>query len=409
MHIVYVNPEYPSRSGQDHGGIATYIYCMANALAQAGNIVEVLAKSGTVPDSLYPGVRFRTFKHVPARRPFPWLDRLSKNNAAWEQGYSRSARELILKIHAEKPVDCVEIPEYNGLAVEFTQPLPFPVIIHFHTPTYLVDSCNNRKVTMRHRRWYALEKKGLSRAAGFRSPSISLKREVCPHYGIDENRVSVIPHPMDTSVFDAIQRNDDRKDVIDILFSGRLERRKGGEILLRDAGRLLSLDPRIQITFAGELDMGESGNYRSAIERSLTERQRHRIWLLGAAKRSDLPVLYRRSDVFVMPSLFENAPYALLEAMAAQLPVVAARTSGLAELMHDGETGLLFDLESQDGLVDAVKSLTASPERGRAMARNAYALVKDLCAPNKIARQSMDFYSAIIESSKTASPAHARR
>jgi hypothetical protein len=105
LNIVFINPEYPSKSGNDHGGIATYIYVMANALAEQGNSVHILAKSSTVPDVLHSGVRFHTFGHTPANRPFPWLDKFFKNEAAWEQGYSLSARNLVCKLHAEKPVD----------------------------------------------------------------------------------------------------------------------------------------------------------------------------------------------------------------------------------------------------------------------------------------------------------------
>jgi glycosyltransferase involved in cell wall biosynthesis len=398
LNIVFVNPEYPSRSGHDHGGIATYIYTMANALERQGNTVHVVAKSGTVPDLLETGVRFHTIDHEPARRPFPWLDKVLKNDCAWEQGYSCAARTLVARLHADEPVDCVEIPDYNGLGAEFTQPLPFPVVIHFHTPTYLIDSYNQQKVTGRKRRWYALEAKALARATAFRSPSIALKKEVSRHYGIDEEKIMVIAHPVDTTPFDAIRRENGKKNVVDILFSGRLERRKGGEILLRDTQRILSLDPRINITFTGELDMGEAGNYRSAIERSLSESQRHRTWLLGPTKHKDLSVLYRRSDIFLMPSLFENAPYALLEAMAAHLPVVAARTSGITELIRHDESGLLFDIDKQDSLLECIKAVIAEPQRAAAYAEKAYAYVSDRHSPARIVHQSMEFYATVGDS-----------
>jgi glycosyltransferase involved in cell wall biosynthesis len=408
LNIVFVNPEYPSRSGHDHGGIATYIYSMANALAKEGNTVHILAKSRTMPDLLQPGIRFHQFEHTPVRRLFPSLDKLMHNDSVWERGYSLAAKELILRLHADEAVDCVEIPEYNGLACEFTSPLPFPVVVHFHTPTYLIDSYNQKKVTGRQKQWYALEAKALSRAHGFRCPSNSLKKEACRHYGIDETLVSVIPHPLDTTAFDAIRRSDAKKDVVDILFSGRLERRKGGEILLHDVSRILALDPRIQITLAGELEMGESGSYRNGIERSLSEKQRHRIWLLGPAKRCDLPVLYRRSDIFLMPSLFENAPYALLEAMASRLPVVAADTSGITELIHNNENGLLFNLNKQDSLLDCIKAVLASPQKAAGYAQKAYENVTALCAPQKIARQSMEYYSTVVASFKARTSAGVR-
>jgi len=372
---------------------------MANALARQGDSVHILAKSSTVPDLLHSGVRFHTFAHTAANRPFPWLDKFLRNEAAWEQGYSLSARNLILKLHAEQPVDCVEIPEYNGLAYEFAQPLPFPVVVHFHTPTWLIDRYNQQRVGRRQRRWYAFESKAIARATAFRSPSNALRTEMSRKYEIDENRITVIPHPVDTSAYDAIRHSDTGSDTIDILFSGRLERRKGGDILLRDVHRLLELDPRVRITFAGELDMGDAGNYRNAIERSLSETQRHRIWLLGPTKRQDLAVLYRRSTMLLLPSLFENAPYALLEAMAAKLPVVAARTSGIAELIRHDETGLLFDIDTPDSLLGCVKAFIESPQHAAECAQKAYNFVVDNFAPTEVARRSKEYYASVADSS----------
>ncbi len=409
LNIVFVNPEYPSRSGHDHGGIATYIYTMANALAARGHTVHVLVKSKTVPDALDPGIRFHTLDHAPSRRFFAWMDKLLKNDSAWEYGYSLAARELILRLHGECPVDCVEIPEYNGLASAFAQPLPFPVVVHFHTPTYLIDSFNHVRISFRQKKWYVLEARALSRAHSFRSPSVTLKEEVSRHYGIDAHRIAVIPHPVDVSAYDVIRREAPSAGRIDLLFSGRLERRKGGEILLRDIRRILDLDPRINITLAGELDMGEAGNYRSAIERSLSEKQRHALWLVGPTKRPDLAVLFRRSHMLLMPSLFENAPYTLLEAMAAQLPIIASRTGGIAELILHGETGLLFDPDNQDGLVECVKAFISSPQQAASCARKAYEFVVDKCAPDKISAQALEYYQTVADSFKATPSSRLRR
>jgi glycogen synthase len=399
MNIVFVNPEYPSRSCQDHGGIATYIYSMANALAKAGHTVHILAKSRTITDALSPGVEFHALNHTPVSRLAPWFDRLTGNDTVWERGYSLAARNLVLEIHRTTPVDIVEVAEYNGCAYEFYPPLPFPVAVHFHTPTEIIDQYNGKKVTLRQRRWYSYEASALKRAHGFRCPSISLKNVVRARYGIPDDTIRVISHPLDIAPFDSIRVGGEKKTKIDILFSGRLERRKGGEILQRNIHRILSLDRRINLTFAGELDMGEAGNYRNPIERSLTEEQRHRIWLLGPVKRCDLPVLYRHSDIFLIPSLFENAPYSLLEAMAAHLPVIGAATSGIAELIRHRENGLLFDVNDPDGLVSCITALIASQQLAADCARKAYDDIKRFCNPDTVAQATVSFYAGVIQSS----------
>jgi len=394
LNIVLVNPEYPSPSGSGHGGIATYVYAMANALAGAANSAVVLAREGTVPDALAPGVSFHTFGHATAKRPFPPWDKLTKNDCAWEQGCSLAARETVLKLHGLTPIDCVEIPEYGGMAHQFTGALPFPVVVHFHTPTCLIDFYNNRRITRRDTRRYAFEAEAISRAVSYRCPSGALKTEVCRRFRIRESGVAVIPHPLDIAPFWPPPRAAAPKKTIDILFAGRLERRKGGEILARDAGRILSLDPRIRLTVAGETEMGEAGGFGDAVREAAAAANRDRIGFTGQIGRDELLRLYRSSDIFIMPSLFENAPYALLEAMAAGVPVIAARTGGIPELVSHGENGLLFDLDGSDGLVESIKKFIASPAMAAQCAERARRLVAGTCAPGRIAKLSTEFYAA---------------
>jgi glycosyltransferase involved in cell wall biosynthesis len=398
LNIVFVNPEYPTRTGHDHGGIATYIYSMANALAGEGHSVYILSKSQYISEYLHPNIKLHVIKHKQIKRLFPTIDKLFHRDDIWERGYSLAAKEEIININKKESVDCVEIPEFNGLAYEFNQPLPFPVIIHFHTPTYLVDFYNQKKISCYQLRWHKLEEKALKRAQAFRCPSNSLKKEICNHYKIKEELITVIPHPIDTTVFDAIKKKDRSENVIHILFTGRLERRKGGDILLRDIPRILRMDKKIQITIAGELEMGDAGSYRNAIERSISEEERHRLWLLGPIKRRELSVLYKNSDIFIMPSLFENAPYSLLEAMASKLAIVATNTGGICELIHNKENGILFDISDNDGLINAIKEIIDYPEKSKQYGEKAYETIINICSPKEVVKKSIEFYLEVINS-----------
>jgi glycosyltransferase involved in cell wall biosynthesis len=72
------------------------------------------------------------------------------------------------------------------------------------------------------------------------------------------------------------------------------------------------------------------------------------------------------ADVFVLPSLFEGLPLALLEAMAAGLPVVGTRVCGAADVVVDQRTGAVVPPGDPDALAAAVSELLAAPALARA-------------------------------------------
>jgi hypothetical protein len=394
MNIVFVNPEFPSPSGHDQGGIATYTYTMANACSRKGHRVHILVKQGTIPKQIRSDVAVEAFDHIPLPESVRWFSRFFNGETVWERGYSWGLRQKLLELHKKELLDIVEVPEYNGLAYELANPLPFPIIIHFHTPTVLVDFFNGQKITRRLKQWHLFEAKAIKNAFAFRCPSAALKMEICNRYAIPEDQITLIRHPFDTAPFDYIKKRGIFPNVIDVLFVGRLERRKGAEILRREIRPILSLDPKIRITIAGESTIGDMGMYRNAIERSLSEHDRKRVFFLGPTKREELTALYCHSDIFCIPSLFENAPYSLLEAMAAGLPVIGSRRGGIPELIKHGENGLLFDPDNAHELVNCIKQLIVNRDTAARFARNAYATVKNTCDPDTIAQTVIDYYKA---------------
>jgi glycosyltransferase involved in cell wall biosynthesis len=396
MNIALVNSEYPSSSGIDHGGIATYTYSMANALASRGHTVHVLAKSGTVPDRLVPGVLFQTFASAPAGGLLRHLDFFGNGQVIWERSFSRSLLNVLLDLYASGQLDIAEIPEYNGLAWEFKGELPFPLVLHLHMPTYLVDKYNGTPVTNQRQQWYKFEERATRRARAFVSPSDALKNELVKTWRLPEAKIKVIRHCIDSERFDRIAIDRAAKKKKDILFVGRLERRKGAEILLKATKGILSIHPEVHLTVAGETSLGESLDYRLGIEHTLSENERERVWFLGPVRPERLPVLYRNSDYFIFPSLFENAPYALFDAMAAELPIVAGDTGGVNEIIRHGDNGLLFAPGDADACVSCLRSMIENPAKAQRMAHAAHTDIQTLYSPEAIVNQTIDFYQTLV-------------
>jgi glycosyltransferase involved in cell wall biosynthesis len=133
-------------------------------------------------------------------------------------------------------------------------------------------------------------------------------------------------------------------------------------------GRLRA--PKDFTTFVRALGKLPSGSFEAVIvgegpDRGLLEREVDALGLAGrvrlAGERRDVPDLLADADVFVLSSRSEGHPVAILEAMAAGLPVVASRVGGVPEQVSHGETGLLVEPGDPDALAAALQLLATDP------------------------------------------------
>lgn len=131
--------------------------------------------------------------------------------------------------------------------------------------------------------------------------------------------------------------------------------------LVEAAAVALRADPRLRFVVAGD------GELRGAVEaraRDLGLGERFR--LLGW--RRDVPDLLAALDLFVLTSLFEGLPRAVLQAMVAGVPVVATAVGGTPEVVRDGETGLLVRPGDPVAAAAAIVRLAGEPETARRLA-----------------------------------------
>lgn len=397
MNIAFVNPEYPSLSGTGHGGIATYIYNMANACASQGHTVHILARASTQPDPLHAGVHFHYFSHTPLRGPLSLFNRYRRSDVYWERCCSQAVKELLFDIHRSHSLDIVEFAEYGGLAHELTGRLPFRTVIHFHTPTQLIDELNNTPCTRHRAPFYRLEQIACHRVHAFKSPSRALRDYIVENMDIAAEKIAIIPTLMPTDEFDCIEKTQPHANRINLLFAGRLERRKGAELLIEAANDILNLDPRIHLTIVGETTLNTADSYREAVERAVENKNRSRLWLLGPVERTQITMLYRRSSIFLMLSLFENAPNALLEAMAARLPIITTDGGGNAECITHRHNGLMIAPHDHRQLVHSIHELIKHPHRAQVLADQAYKDVKARFDPSRIARETLTFFRKVLQ------------
>jgi glycosyltransferase involved in cell wall biosynthesis len=139
---------------------------------------------------------------------------------------------------------------------------------------------------------------------------------------------------------------------------------KGHRYLIEAAARLSSKYPELQVAIAGR---GQLRDELLELARSLGLQAR--IHLLGL--RTDIANVLAAADVFALPSLAEGLPLALLEAMLAELPIVASNVGEVGSVLAHGGAGLLVRPSDSGGLATSLDQLLSDPAAARQMAERA--------------------------------------
>ncbi len=169
-----------------------------------------------------------------------------------------------------------------------------------------------------------------------------------------------------------------------ILYSGRLRSRKAVAVLLAAMPRVLAAFPACRLVIVGD---GEQGARVAAAVRA--RGLAAHVELAGSLPRPAAMARLAAADVFCLPSIYEGLPLAILEAMAAGLPVVATAVSGNPEAVEDGTTGVLVRPESADALAEALIALLRDPERRRRMGEAARARVAERFSIDLVAAEHL--------------------
>ena len=150
---------------------------------------------------------------------------------------------------------------------------------------------------------------------------------------------------------------------VNLLFVGRLVRQKGLDVLIAALAKInLAIKWRLIL-------VGDGPEWPAIAGEAARLGLADRLDLRGWCAKEALPEIYRSGDIFVLPSRDEGMANALLEAMAAGLPVVGTRISGTSEVVIQGETGLLVAPEDPDALATALTALIADPAKREAFGR----------------------------------------
>jgi len=303
---------------------------------------------------------------------------------AWEQALA--VRRVLKGIDSDEPIDIVEVTD--GLPVSLFS-RRCRVVVRSQGPDWTFRSfCGDGGINSD--RWLmAQQRRQVLQAHRVTALSAHLAMHLREALQIP-SPIDVLPYGIDTAVFSPNSNGAQSPPVL--LTVGRLERRKGLDVLLRAMPQIWRRFPDTQVHLIG----GESEFRRQDLLAMAPPDKQGQIVFRGFVGRDQLIAHYQHATIYIAPTQYETFGYTVLEAMACGRPVISTRVGAIPELVDDGETGLLVPWNDPAALADAVLSLLADPESAARMGTAGRQKACALFTLDRISYRTCEVYESVM-------------
>jgi glycogen(starch) synthase len=361
--VALVTSSFPPRP---MNGISRFMSELAPALAAVGHDVRVMTRAEGHPHvSWADGV---------------WIHHLADDHRGSLPGAMEHVDRFVSAVDAEfarlgdrVPVDIAYGGAWDVETLGLARSRRLPVVVMLATPA---------KVAAREGRW--LEQEHLVEPLGhlfeleaelFRSAdavhgiSEAIAKTISEEYRstdgqppFDRDRLEVFPLGM-VDRATATRRPDTRDRQITVLFVGRLELRKGIDVFLAAAERLLTERPDTAVLIAGADTRPEGTSTEAEWRANVSDSISKQVEFLGDVDDSRLHELYAAADVVVLPSRYESFGLVVVEAMMHAAAVISSDVGGIAEVGRSGVDCVLTPPGDAEALAAAMIDLVDRPDR----------------------------------------------
>lgn len=332
MHFCFVEIGYPRQSGVI-GGAGTYVYHYSKRLIEMNHDVTVIC--GKMEDDVssftdgnvlvYPIISPEKISYYIGKMPY--IRVFAKTINYLLNGIK--IYFLLNKINSNKKIDVIEYSEGGDFWNSITK--KFRYISHLHGSSYTFKHNSGKKICSSDLLERKLEHYFIKNADLIFSPCKAMVDIVETEMKVKLN-AQIIPYPMNVKYIDKINKRNNiaSSSKICILFASRNDPVKGGELLV-DSLRLLNdrLCSYIEVDFFGYSPLQDTSDLEF-------------LQLNDFVPENELDLAYKKADICVIPSFFDNSPYTVYEAMVNGKIVVASTTGGIPEIIGGSTNGFLF-------------------------------------------------------------------
>jgi glycosyltransferase involved in cell wall biosynthesis len=404
LHIVIVSKEFPPFSKS--GGIGTLYYHLASELLLQGHDITVITQGA---DYRIERGNFRLSAiSAPAVAQQYTSSALANTNLSWSL---RIATEIDA-INEYRPISVVDTCLWDAECYGFTlikDELNIPLVVRLVTPLAVANETNGWNMPDNDRiPLISIERKMVSRADAIIPISGSIQKTFTEKYDFPlDQRFSIINAGIaywpsydvsqgynDISHYPELVRAKTAGKMI-FLFLGRLEKRKGIDILIKAIRTLVRRSPNLHQSVSFVLAGSDCIGLPEMLAQELTSEEQLSITYLGEVTDWDREKLYAFCDVVVFPSRYESFGLVPLEAFVHGKPVIASNAGAIPEVVLDDVCGLIFEDGSDVDLADKIDRLHNDPALYDRLAIGAKERVRYLSS-NRSAQQTVNLYNNLI-------------
>jgi len=180
-----------------------------------------------------------------------------------------------------------------------------------------------------------------------------------------------------------------KKEALVVGTIGALTKEKGHQYLLRAALKVIRIYPKAIFLLVGD------GTERPNLEKTASSLG-IKDSVIFAGMRKDVPEILSILNVFVLPSLNEGLPMALLEAQAAQIPVVATSVGAVPDVLENGVTGMLIPPKDPQAIAEAIIMILSDKQFASGIAQKGFERVRDNFSSEKMASKYLSIYRELL-------------
>ena len=395
--MCFVTPEYFPISG----GTGAYVFYLSHFLQQMGHNVHVVARDKQDSEGIVNGIKVHYIRGVGNALTRYWK-------------FARSASKKIKELNEEIGFDIIHanLPLVPSFAIPKDSAKAVVCAVHSTWKGEAIVTKNdnpkelnpNEKAMLRFNSILrSYEKKLMNRSDALIAVSKYTVNELTDLYGISTDKIHVIYNGVDIQKFTPRQNKTELREQFGlepnkkiVLFVGRLYHRKGLELLLRSIPPVLEQFSNVTFVISGTGFKEKEESLKNIAKELNIEND---VKFLGYVADEKLPELYSTADIFVLPAIYENFPFAILEAQSTALPVISTNVGGIPEFLENEKNGFLIEPGDEPMLTQKLLALLQNPNLVKKMGDLGRKMIEEQLSWDIITNQVIDLYHKLLGTS----------